>query len=68
MAEEIFKITIVESLEKRNQRLLARIIFQVCQNNMPANNWMSQPAIAKLQKLDKQFAQYVQEHCPIIIT
>ncbi len=67
IAEEIFLITITESLGMRDKRLMSGVIYQSCKNNMLAENWLSRSNNSKLKLLNKQLTIYVQEYSPIIL-
>ncbi|MEO8608277.1 MAG: hypothetical protein ABI690_10365 [Chloroflexota bacterium] len=67
IADEIFALTILESLAKREKRTMAIVVFQFCQQNLKNRNWVSQRSQAKLGVLDKQLSGFAHGIDPIII-
>ena len=67
IADEIFSLTIVRSLAKRDKKLMARVLFQICRQNMPNENWASQRSKKKLEILDQQLSRFAQEFDPVVM-
>lgn len=66
MANELFKVTLVETLDNRNKRLVGRAILQICAHNIPGDNWISELERAKWQGLEAELSRYLMEYSPII--
>jgi len=54
LATEIFALTIIPSLARRNRGLLASVIVQFCRQNIQKRHLVSRRSLAKLKILDEQ--------------
>ncbi|MBN8618419.1 MAG: hypothetical protein J0L63_05915 [Anaerolineae bacterium] len=67
IAEEIFALTIVQGLTRREKRIVAKVIMQMCQQNLRNIPFVSQRSWAKLTILDRQISGFAQGIDPIVI-
>jgi len=67
IADEIFALTIGQGLVKRDRRLMARTILQICHQNIQDQVWSPQNSQAKMRILEKQLWGFAQGIDPIVI-
>jgi hypothetical protein len=67
MADEIFALTIRQSLAKRDRRLMANILFQICQQQLGERKWLGQSSKTKFGILEKQLFGFAQGIDPIVV-
>lgn len=67
MADEIFALTIKQGLSKRDRRMAADVIYQICLQNVQNNRWRNQDNKVKLDILGKHLFGFAQGIDPIVI-
>jgi hypothetical protein len=66
-ADEIFALTIIQGLAKRDARMVANVIYQICLQNMPIRSWLSQKNREKFDILSRQLLAFAQGIDPVVI-
>lgn len=67
MADEIFALTIKHGLMKRDRRMAANVIYQICLQNVQNYRWRNQNNKVKLDVLGKHLFGFAQGIDPIVI-